>query len=89
MGNPRKSVENGWKSIEIMPYTPRGAHFDARRWTDEMKEAFAAHCHVWWPCVQGQSAVKGLPNGAVLQAKLCLVPAREVEDLSHLRLSSS
>ena len=30
----------------------RGAHFDARRWTDDMKEAFAARCHVFWPCVQ-------------------------------------
>eukprot|EP00931_Biecheleriopsis_adriatica_P034034 TRINITY_DN19699_c0_g1_i1.p1 TRINITY_DN19699_c0_g1~~TRINITY_DN19699_c0_g1_i1.p1 ORF type:complete len:354 (+),score=38.12 TRINITY_DN19699_c0_g1_i1:55-1116(+) len=26
--------------------------FDPRRWTDEMKEAFGKHCHVWWPCVQ-------------------------------------
>ena len=30
----------------------QGAHFDTRRWTDNMKEAFAAHCHVSWPCVQ-------------------------------------
>lgn len=44
------------------------AHFDARRWTDEMKEAFAGHCHVWWPCVQGPGPAKGMPNGPVIQA---------------------
>lgn len=46
------------------------AHFDARRWTDDMKEAFAAHCHVFWPCVQapGASGSTNLRNGPVVQA---------------------
>ncbi|CAE7867964.1 unnamed protein product [Symbiodinium sp. KB8] len=52
------------------------AHFDARRWTNEMKEAFSAHCHVWWPCNQASGSAKRqtLRNGPVAQARLPLIP---------------
>ncbi|CAJ1449327.1 unnamed protein product, partial [Effrenium voratum] len=59
----------------INPSMTNCAHFDARRWTNQMKEAFGEHCHVWWPCKASQrSGTQNLRNGPVQAALLLLEP---------------
>jgi len=59
----------------INPSMTNCAHFDARRWTNQMKEAFGEHCHVWWPCKASQrSGTQNLRNGPVEAALLLLEP---------------
>ncbi|CAJ1399242.1 unnamed protein product [Effrenium voratum] len=68
----------------INPSMTNCAHFDARRWTNQMKEAFGEHCHVWWPCKASQrSGTQNLRNGPVRgMAARCAVRRLPVGELS-------